>query len=86
MEADEIIEQLGLKAHPEGGWYLETVTGSSPDGERGDISVIYFLLKQGETAHWHRIKDADDGTQARFYLFTSGRGMARCRNIILAWI
>jgi len=60
MEADDIIDTLGLKAHPEGGWYLETVSTFSPDGSRGDISVIYFLLKQGETAHWHRIKDADE--------------------------
>ena len=60
MEAEDIIDQLGLKAHPEGGWYLETFTGDGSGHGRGDVSVIYFLLKEGETAHWHRIKDADE--------------------------
>jgi len=60
MQADDIIDTLGLKAHPEGGWYKETPISNQSGSGRGDVSLIYFLLKEGETAHWHRIKDADE--------------------------
>lgn len=60
MTAEDIIEQLDLKPHPEGGWYKETLSDNTEDGGRGAVSAIYFLLKQGETAHWHRIGDADE--------------------------
>lgn len=60
MTAEYIIDQLGLKPHPEGGWYIETHKDSGDSNGRPDSSVIYFLLKEGETAHWHRITDADE--------------------------
>ena len=48
MNADELITNLGLEAHPEGGWYRET--WREPAG-----SAIYFLLRTGEVSHWHRV-------------------------------
>lgn len=47
-EADAIIRALGLAPHPEGGWFCETFRDSAS-------TAIYFLLKQGEASHWHRI-------------------------------
>jgi predicted cupin superfamily sugar epimerase len=53
--AGALIEQLGLIAHPEGGWYRETWRGEpSPDG-RAQGTAIIFLLKAGEASHWHSV-------------------------------
>ncbi|MCF1709706.1 cupin domain-containing protein [Tabrizicola sp. J26] len=52
-EADRIIAALGLAPHPEGGWYRQTWIA---DGEgRPAGTSILFLLKAGETSHWHRV-------------------------------
>lgn len=59
MTADEIIEQLGMDPHPEGGHYVETWRGShGPDG-RAIGTAILFVLCAGERSHWHRV-DADE--------------------------
>jgi predicted cupin superfamily sugar epimerase len=50
IPADAIIAALGLKPHPEGGYYNETWR----DG-RGSGTAIYYLLKEGEISAWHRI-------------------------------
>ena len=53
--ADELIEQLRLAPHPEGGWYKETWRGPpGPDG-RSVGTAILFLLKSGECSHWHKV-------------------------------
>ena len=57
------VQQLGLTAHPEGGWFRETyravqtieVNGQSRSASTG----IYFLLESGQVSHLHRI-DADE--------------------------
>lgn len=57
--AAELIEQLGLTAHPEGGWYRETWRGEAgPDGRAGGTAII-FLLRSGEASHWHRVDAAE---------------------------
>ena len=54
--AAEIIAQLGLKPHPEGGYYRETFRDSRTDAAgRARSTAIYFLLPRGERSHWHRI-------------------------------
>lgn len=55
MDAADVIERLGMRPHPEGGWYAETWREPAPDGERPASSAIHFLLAAGETSHWHRI-------------------------------
>lgn len=57
LTADDIIELLSLKPHPEGGWYSESFRDES-GSERGHSTAIYFLLKAGESSHWHRVLDA----------------------------
>jgi predicted cupin superfamily sugar epimerase len=55
MTADAIIAALGLKPHPEGGWYVQTFEDvAGPDG-RALSTAIYFLLQAGERSHWHRV-------------------------------
>jgi predicted cupin superfamily sugar epimerase len=54
--AADIIAQLGLKPHPEGGHYRETFRDSRCDANgRAFSTAIYFLLARGERSHWHRI-------------------------------
>ena len=54
-EADRIIEHLGLQPHPEGGWFRETFRDAREAGARAHSTAIYFLLKEGEASHWHRV-------------------------------
>jgi uncharacterized protein len=54
--AAEIIAQLDLKPHPEGGHYRETFRDDWTDaGGRSRSTAIYFLLARGERSHWHRL-------------------------------
>lgn len=57
--AQNLIEQLGLAAHPEGGWYRETWRGEAgPDGRASGTAII-FLLCAGEASHWHTVDAAE---------------------------
>ncbi len=57
LSAAEIIARLELSAHPEGGWYRQT--WSAPGADRPLGTAIWFLLKEDERSHWHRV-DADE--------------------------
>jgi predicted cupin superfamily sugar epimerase len=57
LAAERIKKVLGLKPHPEGGWYAETFRDKA-GGERGHSTAIYFLLEAGDVSHWHRVGDA----------------------------
>jgi predicted cupin superfamily sugar epimerase len=53
----ELIEELDLKPHPEGGFYKETYRSiESIEGERSLMTSIYFLLTSDHVSHFHRIK------------------------------
>jgi predicted cupin superfamily sugar epimerase len=52
---DDIIDLLGLRPHPEGGWYAESWRDDGGDGGRGAGSAIYYLLAAGQRSHWHRV-------------------------------
>ncbi len=58
-EADSLIRVLGLQPHPEGGWFRETFRDAPSAGGRAASTAILFLLKAGETSHWHRIDAAE---------------------------
>lgn len=55
LSADEIIERLKLRPHPEGGWFRETWRADPEAGRRPSGTAIYYLLKAGERSHWHRV-------------------------------
>jgi predicted cupin superfamily sugar epimerase len=56
MTAADIIRQLDLKPHPEGGHYCETFRDSRKDHNgRAYSTAIYFLLARGERSHWHKV-------------------------------
>lgn len=61
MTADEIITQLQLTAHPEGGYYAETYrsaeyTLNKKGDQRNTCTAIYFLLKDNDISNLHRIQ------------------------------
>jgi uncharacterized protein len=57
--ADEVIERLGLVAHPEGGFYAETFRAEALPcqlpgrGARSASTAIYFLLRAQEFSALH---------------------------------
>lgn len=59
--ADQLIQQLDLEAHPEGGHFREVFradTAVMPEDARGPRSAltsIYFLLRNGERSRLHRV-------------------------------
>ena len=53
MTADQIIARLYLAPHPEGGHYRQTWIAENTGRATG--TCIYFLLKAGESSHWHRV-------------------------------
>lgn len=57
--ATRLIEQLGLTAHPEGGWFRETWRGASGADGRAAGTAIVFLMAAGEASHWHRVDAAE---------------------------
>jgi len=60
LAAKDIIRQLNMSPHPEGGHFVEIYRdgdGTSVE-QRGAASSIYFLLQRGERSHWHRVTDA----------------------------
>ena len=55
LGVQEIVRLLGMAAHPEGGWYVETFRDApGPDG-RARCTVIYFLLGADQVSAWHRV-------------------------------
>lgn len=54
MTADQIIAQLRLIPHPEGGWYRQTWIETGSEG-RPAGTCIYYLLADGQRSHWHRV-------------------------------
>src|SRR5688572_28148096 len=56
---DELVRALGLRPHPEGGFYKETYRAQArvetPRGSRSAGTAIYYLLPRGEFAAWHQV-------------------------------
>lgn len=58
--ARQLIERLGLDAHPEGGFYRRLFVASQRDAQgRAASSAILFLLPGGVVSRWHQV-DADE--------------------------
>jgi len=79
-----VIAALGLAAHREGGHYRETWRDSPPGGGRGVGTAILFLLRDGESSHWHRV-DAEEiwiwqaGAALALDISPAGRDIQRFR-------
>jgi len=82
------IEHLGLKAHPEGGFYEETYRSNEIipanalptrfTGSRNFSTAIYFLLRSHDRSMFHRIKSDElwhyhAGTSLSIYVLTTDK-------------
>lgn len=66
MTADDLVCHFGMRAHPEGGFYVETYRSegvipvsalpSGYAGTRNYATAILFLLRQGDYSRLHRIR------------------------------
>lgn len=66
LSAEDYISELGLAAHPEGGYFKEVYRSDEKipraglperfDGSRSHMTSIYFLLKSGQVSRFHRLK------------------------------
>jgi hypothetical protein len=59
LSAEDIIRLLQLEPHPEGGHYRETFRDAATGSGRTASTAIYFLLRRGEVARWHRVDAAE---------------------------
>ena len=73
-DAAAVIAALGLRPHPEGGWWAETWRAPEVDGARPVGSAILYLLAAGERSHWHTLR-------CRGGVALRGRRPARARGL-----
>ena len=59
LTANEVIAHLGIKPHPEGGWFRETFRDATEPHGRAHSTAILFLLKAGEVSRWHKVDAAE---------------------------
>ena len=62
-DANYFVEKLGLKEHPEGGYYTrENQSKESVDSNPNKLkwTSIHFLLRGNQVSHFHRIKNSDE--------------------------
>jgi uncharacterized protein len=65
-DLNNLVSQLGLTPHPEGGYYKETFKSDEHigdnelsvnfEGKRRLYTSIYFLLTSDDVSHFHRLK------------------------------
>src|SRR5688572_23535605 len=89
--AAELIATLGLRPHPEGGYYAELfrsreqVTPADGRGPRAALTTIYFLLVEGTHSRWHQVTSDEvwhlyeGGPLELLELDESGDGLVRHR-------
>jgi predicted cupin superfamily sugar epimerase len=62
-EAAQIIDELGLQPHPEGGWFREIYRSADRvpgrRGARASVTSIYYLLEHHQISRWH-VVEADE--------------------------
>jgi predicted cupin superfamily sugar epimerase len=84
LKAADLVKKLGLKKHPEGGYFRETfrsqiqVTAPDFSGGRSASTAIYYLLKSGQFSAFHRIKSDElwhlyAGSPLVLYVIDGGR-------------
>ena len=69
---DDLIKKLKLEPHPEGGYFAESFRD-----EKGNVSLIYYLLKKRDVSHWHKLTKNEilhfyDGDPLLVYLSKNG--------------
>ena len=86
----EIVRELKLEKHPEGGWFAEVYTApvsfAEGSGQRALAGSIYYLLGGADISAFHEI-DCDElwyyheGTGMRLYVLKQDGTMAQYHSI-----
>jgi uncharacterized protein len=82
VDADTVHQILALEPHPEGGHYRQMWADEA-------CTAIYFLLRSGERAEWHRVRDRVEiwhfyaGAPLRLEVDLEGPGTAATHEIEL---
>lgn len=85
---DELVRELDMRAHPEGGWFREVfraATAVEPvdgRGSRSGLTSIYFLMARGQHSAWHRVESDEawihfEGDGVRLWTFDPAGGAPR---------
>ena len=87
MKARDLIDQLSLSPHPEGGWYREIYRSrervQTRRGLRPALTTIHYLLEQQQLSRWHVVESAEiwhfyDGAPLDLFEYVPGtRHLAR---------
>jgi uncharacterized protein len=63
MKARELVRQLSLLPHPEGGWYREIYRSrervQTRRGLRSALTTIHYLLEQQQLSRWHVVESPE---------------------------
>ena len=63
MKARQLVDQLSLSPHPEGGWYREIYRSrervQTRRGLRSALTTIHYLLEQQQLSRWHVVESAE---------------------------
>jgi uncharacterized protein len=79
--ARELIEQLQLVPHPEGGWYREVHRSAeileTGRGPRSALTAIYYLLEAPQFSRWHVVASDEawhfhDGSPLELLVYRPG--------------
>jgi predicted cupin superfamily sugar epimerase len=79
--AKELITQLQLVPHPEGGWYREVHRSAelieTPRGPRSALTAIYYLLESPQFSRWHVVASDEiwhfhDGSPLELLVYRPG--------------
>lgn len=58
--ARDLVDELALQPHPEGGWYREIYRSptrvQTARGSRSAITTIYYLLERHQLSRWHVVQ------------------------------
>lgn len=64
MNKESLIKKFDMKAHPEGGYYVETYRSelcvNTVRGQRSASTAIYFLITKDSISHLHKLS-SDEG-------------------------
>jgi len=63
MKARELVDQLALLPHPEGGWYREIHRSwervQTRRGLRSALTTIHYLLEHEQLSRWHVVESTE---------------------------
>src|ERR1700756_1355004 len=63
MSAPDLVDELSLLPHPEGGWYREIYRArervQTRRGLRSALTTIHYLLEDRQLSRWHVVESAE---------------------------